>query len=177
MDYNPFTDPAIAMTDSDRQAREAIADIINSAHVALLTTVDFDGTPWTRPMGLQDEDFDGTLRFFTMADAAKVDAIVDRPTVGVTIARPDESEYVVLAGRANVSNDRETIRDLWSEPARAWFPDGPDSPELRLIVFDAERGEYWSSPGGFVTVAYGYARAALTGEPADDLGENAKVAM
>jgi general stress protein 26 len=58
------------------------------------------------------------------------------------------------------------MRELYTPLLRAWFPDGLDDPHLTLIRFDAERAEYWSSPGGMLQVLSAFTRAVLTGRPA-----------
>ena len=166
------------MSDSPtrQEALDKIAELITDCRVGLLTTIDADGLPWSRPMGRQGDGFDGTVAFLTAADTEKVDAIEARSAAGVVFARPEDQAYVTLAGRAEVSNDREAIRAAWNEDARAWYPEGPDDPSLRLIRFEAERGEYWDSPSSMIVYAIGYAKAVLSGEPLM-LGENAKVEL
>ncbi len=80
-----------------------------------------------------------------------------------------------MAGTAEVVDDRQKAEDLWSEPLKAWFPDGLDDPHLRLIHVDVDRAEYWDSPSSPIVYAIGYAKAVLTGERADSLGENEQV--
>lgn len=165
------------MSDTSREdAIATLADLIADHHVAMLTTIDDDGTPWSRPMGLQDpSEFDGTLYFFSRDDSEKLAHIERNPKASVAFAKPSDQEYVTMAGTAAVENDRQKIRDLWSPSVKAWFPDGPDDPAIRLIRVDVDRAEYWDSPASVVVHAIGLAKAALTGEPADDLGENEKV--
>ena len=167
------------MSDTSREdALATLTDLIADHHVAMLTTIDDDGAPCSRPMGLQQPgDFDGTLYFLTRDHSEKLAHIARNPKVSVAFATPSDQEYVTMAGTATVENDRQTIRDLWSPPARAWFPDGPDDPTIRLIRVDVDRAEYWDSPASVVVHAIGLAKAALTGEPADDLGENEKVEL
>ena len=166
------------MSDSPTRAEtlDTLADLIGDSRVGMLTTLDADGLPWSRPMARQGDRFDGTLYFFTAAGSDKVDTLAARSAAGVVFARPGDQEYVTLAGRASVSNDRETIRELWSEPARAWFAGGADDPAIRLITFEAERAEYWDSPSSVVAFAIGYAKAVTTGEEAH-LGENERVSF
>ena len=164
------------MSDASRQDQiDHLKDLIDGIRIAMLTTVDDDGAPWSRPMAIQEREFDGDLWFFTSADSEKIEHIERNARVGVSFSKPSDNEYVVMAGTASVSNDRDKIRELWSEPARAWFPDGPDSPTLRLIRVAADRAEYWDSPASVVAYAFGYAKAVLTGEAAKDLGDNAQV--
>ena len=149
---------------SDTSDLAKLRELLADARVCMLTTIDADGAPWSRPMALQSDGFDGTLWFFTNADEPKIEHIERNANVGVAVSRTTESDYVVLAGTASVHHDPARAKALWQEPARAWFPDGPDSPDLRLIRVDVARAEYWDSPSGVLVQLFGYAKALVTGE-------------
>lgn len=152
--------------------RELLAD----THICMLTTVDTDGKPWSRPMGLQEAEFDGDLWFFTAKDAEKLEHVRRNRKVGVAISRPNEQAYVTLAGTALVVHDDAKAKELWSEPLRAWFPKGPESDALCLLKVTVERAEYWDSPSNVLVHAFGYAKAALTGKPSQgELSDHGKV--
>ena len=157
----------------DEQVRK-IAELIQDAQFSTLTTVDPDGGLWSRPMAIQTDGFAGTLHYFTKADSEKIDHIAHNPNVAVAFSDPSAQNYVMMAGRASVHNDRATIRELWSEPMRTWFPEGADDPDLRLLRVDVDRAEYWDTPSSVVVHAFGYVKAVLTGEPARP-GDHAKV--
>lgn len=168
------------MSDTQPTRDEAIAtlnELIHDVRICMLTTLDPDGMPWSRPMAIQEADFDGDLWFFTRADSEKVDHIQARPKVGAAFAKPSDQEYVTMAGTARVLNDRSKIDELWAEPLRAWFPDGKDDPQLRLIHVSVDRAEYWDSPSSVITYALSYAKAVVTGQPGTDAGEDVKVSL
>ena len=153
-----------------------LRDLLSDVRTCMLTTVDTDGTPWSRPMALQDAEFDGDLWFFTYKDSEKLEHIRRNRKVSVAVAQPGESTFITLAGRALVVHDDAKARELWSEQARAWFPGGPESDSLCLIKVEVVRAEYWDSPSNALVMAFGYAKAVLTGEPPEgELSENAKV--
>lgn len=127
-------------------------------------------------MAIQAEEFAGTLWFFTKADSEKIEHLEADPNVSVAFGDPDDNNWVMMAGKASVSNDRAKIKELWSEPMRTWFPDGKDDPDLRLLKADVHRAEYWDSPSSAVVYAYGYVKAALTGKPPTP-GDHAKVSL
>ena len=161
---------------SREEAIAKLADLIRDHHIAMLTTIDTDGAPWNRPMAPQDtEDFDGVVYLFTGKDSEKVKHIARNPKVSVAFSKPSDQEYVVMTGTARVTHDMAKIEKLWSPSVRAWFPDGPEDANLRLIEVDVDRAEYWDSPASVLAHVYSLAKATLTGEPADDVGENAKV--
>jgi general stress protein 26 len=94
--------------------------------------------------------------------------------VCVTYAEPSRQDYVSFSGRASLVRDRAEIDARWSALLKAWFPNGKDDPDVALLRVSVEQAEYWDSPNSTVVQLYGYAKAALTGEP-PKLGENRKV--
>jgi general stress protein 26 len=100
----------------------------------------------SRPMQVARLDENCDLWFLTDADTAKVYEIKAEPQVHV-IGQDDRSRFVSLSGTARVLKDSKIIKELWSEPYKVWFPDGPDSPGIRVIHVAAQEGEYWDSKG------------------------------
>ena len=154
---------------------EKLADLVEDNPFCMLTTIDEDGKPWSRPMNVQNDRFDGTLWFFTRDDAAKVAQVRRNANVGVAFAKPGDQDYVTMVGTAAVVKDRQKAEQLWSPDIEVWFDGGLDDPHLCLLRVDVERAEYWDSPSSFVMYALAFAKAKLTGEPARDIGENEQV--
>ena len=75
-----------------------------------------------------------------------------------------------------VVDDAEKKRQLWNAVVEAWFPDGPDDPDVVLLRVEAASAEYWDSPGGRLASAISFAKAKLTGQPYDG-GENERVQL
>lgn len=162
------------MASSRAEQIETLADLIDEIEICMLTTLDNDGKPWSRPMRTQRERFDGALWFFTRDDSEKVDHVHRDRRAGAAFALPSEQQYVTMAGTATVVRDREKAEALWSPENAVWFPDGLDDPHLCLLKLDVDRAEYWDSPTSFVTYALGFVKTKLTGDP-PDLSENEKV--
>ncbi len=151
-----------------------IAELIKDIHIANLTTVDEQGRLRSRPMGTQEQDFEGKLWFLTYKDSWKAEEIERTHQVNVSYSDPEHQRYVSVSGAARVSQDRKMIKELWRPVLKAWFPKGQDDPNIAVIEVEAEEAEYWDSPSSaFVKVA-GLAKSALTGKPYLP-GENKKV--
>ncbi len=54
---------------------ETLRDMIKDIRIAMLTTVDEDGTLRSRPMGTQDVESDGDLWFFTYDPSGKTEEV------------------------------------------------------------------------------------------------------
>jgi general stress protein 26 len=162
-------------TQTDRDAAiQKLGEMIQEIEVAMLTTVDADGTLRSRPMVTQRTVFDGDLWFFTRADSAKVDEVRRAETVNLSYAAPDKQRYVSVSGTARLVRDRPKAEALWNPFLKAWFPGGLDDPDLALLKVSVERAEYWDSPSSAVVHLVGFVKALATGQPYKP-GENEKV--
>ncbi|MDH2442788.1 pyridoxamine 5'-phosphate oxidase family protein [Amnibacterium sp. CER49] len=162
------------MTDGTTEAQRKVASLVKGQRFAMLTTVDADGTFASRPMAMQEVEFDGDLWFFSEGESRKVSQIHLHPDVNVTVSSNDT--WVSLNGRAEVVQDDAQKRRLWNKAVEAWFPDGPDSPRIALIKVHAEAAEYWDTPGGRVATLLSLAKAKATGRPYSG-GENEQVEL
>jgi general stress protein 26 len=84
------------------EAIKRLNELIRGVEVAMLTTAEADGTLRSRPMMMQQVEFDGDLWFFTRASAAKVDEIQHNHHVNVSYAAPDSNRYVSVSGMAEI---------------------------------------------------------------------------
>ncbi|MBX3013123.1 MAG: pyridoxamine 5'-phosphate oxidase family protein [Caldilineaceae bacterium] len=142
----------------DHHAIEKLGELIDDIHVAMLTTVDEDGTLRSRPMATQEVEFEGDLWFFTSVDDAKVDEVRQEQQVNVSYVEPKNERYISVSGQAQVVRDPETLKALWHQNFKAWFPDGLDDPTLALLKIRVEKAEYWESSDKVV-------KALVTGPP------------
>lgn len=154
---------------------EKLGELIKDVRTAMVTTVEADGTLHTRPLAALKYENDGQLWFYTAIDSAKVDEISNDMRTSVAFADIHRDAYVAASGLADIVNDRQRIRELWTPFAKPWFPDGPDDPNLALLRVQVERAEYWTSPGK-AAYLFGVARAAITGRRTS-MGENRKLTL
>ena len=150
------------------EARDKVFALIKDSQVAMMATADdsgrlFHARPMVAPKLDKQEDFEGSLYFFTGATSPKVEEIKANPNVLLTYANPDKQSYVSLSGQATVVRDPAKVDELWTKEIEAWFPDGKSDPNLVLIRFDAEEAEFWDAPNKFVLGA-AYLKSLVTGE-------------
>ena len=150
------------MTGTDDTAK--LWDLIKAVGTAMMVTEDGEHLR-SRPMALSQTDFDGTLWFFTHASAHKVAEVGQEHRVNLAFAHPGKQDYASVSGLASLVQDRAAIDEHWSEITRTWFPKGKDDPDLALIKVAVQQAEYWDAPSSTMLHAYGYVKAALTGQP------------
>jgi general stress protein 26 len=151
-----------------------VAELLKGQRIGMLTTTDAQGTLISRPMALQEVEFDGNLWFFAERTSRKVAHVSASPQVNVTVG--SGSPWVSLTGSARVVEDAAKKRELWNSAVEAWFPDGPDDDAVILLTVDAESAEYWDTPGGRVATVLSFAKARITGQPYSG-GENETVRL
>jgi general stress protein 26 len=139
-----------------------VAELVARAHLCTLTTSTPDGRLMSRPMALQDVEFDGDLWFFVHDDSDKVAQIAANPSVNVSFSNPKVTEWTSIAGTAELVEDRSRAEELWSPLLNAWFEQGLDTPTLALIKVHADSAEYWDGPSSRVVSLLGMARAAIS---------------
>jgi general stress protein 26 len=156
---------------SDDQTRR-VAELLQGERFGFLTTIRTDGTLTSRPMTLQEVEFDGDLWFFAERDSNPVRDVTASPQVNVGVG--SGGTWVSLTGDAAVVEDATKKRELWNSAVEAWFPEGPDDGRVVLLKVHADSAEYWDAPGGRLATAFSFVRAKVTGERMD-AGENEKV--
>jgi general stress protein 26 len=160
---------------SDTDGTSKVRELVDRARLAMLTTMTSDGKHVSRPMALQDTEFDGDLWFFTYDDSDKARQITEHPQVNVAFSDPKNSEWTSVAGMAEVVHDRAKAEELWSKPLETWFPDGLETPGLALIKVHADTAEYWDASESTVKKVLGMVRAIRKDDPDEFPAENRTV--
>lgn len=127
---------------------EQVAILVESARIALVTTVAEGGKLVGRTLALPARSFDGVLWFFTQDPSHKTDQNKANDQVNVSVQA--DHGYVSISGTGSVSRDPAMIDELWSSHAAARFEGGRKDPTVALLRVDAYSAEYWSidSPQG-----------------------------
>ena len=140
-----------------------LARLIDGIKVCMFTTSDGEGRLISRPMAVQEVEFDGDLWFFTKAGGRKAGQIAREPRVNVSLS--SRSSWVSIAGEAEIVTDLVKAKELWNAGIEAWFPDGPEDPEIVLVKVHADGAEYWDTPGAAVVSVLSFVKAKITGKP------------
>lgn len=158
---------------NDDEARIKVRERIETIRTVMLVTADAEGDLHSRPMRVLAVE-DDTVWFMTEVNSPKAFEIEQDSDVLLACANPSGDEYVSVRGKARMVRDVARQKELWSEAARPWFPEGPESANLALIAVKVIGAEYWDSTSTSAIFAYGYVKALVTGKPVEG-GENAKV--
>jgi len=160
--------------EATREERAKVAELVKAAEIALFTTVNGHGQLVSRPLAVQEVEFDGDLWFFTQYPTDKTAEIDAHPQVNV--AMESGKGYLSIAGAAEIVLDKAKVEELWTKRVEAWFPDGREDPTIALIKVHAETAEYWSMDEAKPVVLFKVAKAYVTGEQ-PDVGSNKVVEL
>lgn len=119
-----------------------LADMISQMSVAMMTTINAAGLLVSRPMAVLEIDAYGSLWFFTNENSGKTDQL---ETVNISFSDLTRSTYISMSGHGEIYADYERIKRLWTDFAKPWFPEGPDSSSLALLKFVPDLAEYWDA--------------------------------
>ncbi len=144
---------------------ERVGELVAKARFAFVTTSATDGRLLSRPLAIQEREFDGDLYFFTMAPSAKTEQVAADSHVNVSLQSGDD--YLSIAGTASVTRDQALIDELWNAHAAAWFEQGREDPSVALLKVHAESAEYWTMDSPKPVALLKYAKAIITGEQPD----------
>ena len=154
---------------------EKLREMIKDIDLCMLTTVDESGDLHSRPMSLNgDVDDKGNLWFFTSSNSHKASENERTPNVNVSFIDTDQQHYISISGAAELVHDKQKIKELWKPILKAWFPDGPDQPDVALLKVKVSKAEYWDTPSSTIAQAISFVSAILTGKQVE-MGENKKL--
>jgi general stress protein 26 len=157
---------------SSPEHKQKIWQLIKKINTGMLTT-HHGGELRARPMVLVQDEYDGTLWFYTDLESEKVLELEQDHDVCLSFADPDSQTYVSLTGTGRATRDKKLIDKYWNSFVAAWFPQGKDSPNVGMLEIKIKRGEHWDSSSSKMVNSIKTMKARLTGEQ-PDLGEHEK---
>jgi general stress protein 26 len=130
-----------------RQDLAQLAALVRQMKIAMLTTIEPDGSLRSRPLETVEVDREGRLWFFTQASSPKSAEIEAHDhQVNLSYADPRDEDFASISGTARVVRDADKMRALWASRLARWFPRGLDDPDLALLEVRIDKAEYWDEP-------------------------------
>ena len=151
-------------------------ELISDSKVAMLTTVDLNGSLQSRPMASLDRRFDGELWFFSRKSSHKTREIQKTHQVNICYSNSEDSAYVSLSGEAEVIDDLKKLIEFWKPELKAYFPMGLEDPDLALLRVKIATAEYWESPSSWMMKIIHFANIGSSDLPFM-VGPNGKIAI
>lgn len=157
---------------SDPEHKQKIWKMIKKIKVGMLVTLDGD-MPRARPMHLVQDEYDGTLWFYTRGSAEKVFEAQADHDVCLSFSDQESGTYVSLSGKATLTRNQELIEKYWNPFVAAWFPEGKEDPDVTLLEIKIQFGEHWKAKESKAFQLYEITKANVK-KSTPDMGENEK---
>jgi general stress protein 26 len=151
------------------EAKKRIKDMAEQAQSCFFCSSIKTGLPFsTRPMSPQKIDDDGNFWFLSADDSHKNEEIGHDPFVHLLFQGSAHSDFLNIYGIAEISKDKEKIKELWSPILKTWFTEGEDDPRITVIKVEPTEGYYWDNKHGNAIAFVKQAAGAVLGKTLDD---------
>ncbi|BGP40786.1 hypothetical protein JCM10450v2_004788 [Rhodotorula kratochvilovae] len=169
-------DPYTAKAEQDApvsQKIEELRGIIKETKFGLLVSRSKEGHLHSRAMSAASHT-GLVFQFIANEDSGKFDELQNDENVNISFQDPSSTDWASVAGKASVTKDLKTIKELWNPTIKSWFGDlkdgvrtgEPGDPRIAVIQVVPDEIRYWiktrTSLGQTVEVLKG----AVTGETA-----------
>lgn len=165
------------MTTMDESFQQRLWKLVKGIRYAMLTHRHGDGHLHAHPLTTLNRSLDaGEPLYFFVSRATEVgERLRSDGNVCLSYADTENDRYVSVTGQARVSDDLARKKELFNALfSKAWFPGGPEDPDLELVEVRIESAEYWDVKESKTRQVLKMARAAISGER-PQMGEHRSV--
>lgn len=153
------------------EAEDRVWELAEKIDICMFVTWDGERQR-ARPLSARVRREDHAIYFLVDEEGHKNEQVEEFPIVTMSWTDSSSHKYVVITGRASLSNDRVKIKQLWERTDKAWWDDEND-PSIRLLTVSPEDAELWDSPNPVIATTKMLLAAVTGAKP--DFGDNAKV--
>lgn len=134
------------------QFEQKAAALLEASNLVTVSSVHAEGYPRPCVMAKLKSDGFGTVWFATGTDSRKTADFKKNAKAGLSYHDQDDS--VTLIGKAEIIEDMDVKKEMWSDWLLAHFSGGVTDPNYCLIRFTAEEATYYLG-GEFCTFRCG----------------------
>lgn len=165
------------MSHDKKSDHETLWELIKDTRFGMLAHRHADGKLHAHPLTTQNRELaaDGILYFFVSKSTELGTRIAQDGNVNISYAHLDKDAYVSVTGTARVSEDLAKKRELFNPIAKAWFPGGPEDPDMELVEVHIDEAEYWDVKQSKLRQLFTMGKAAITGRPPKDMSKHGEM--
>jgi len=123
--------------------KREIFDLLESATVSFVSSVDADGFPNTKAMLALDHDGLPVHYFSTNYSARRTQQFLNNSNACVYFCQEIDFCGLMLIGQIEVCTDKAHKHKLWRDGFEIYYPQGMDDPNYCVLKFTAQRGNYY----------------------------------
>src|ERR1700760_1156351 len=153
---------------SGAEAIKKIKELADKATCFFCTNIK-TGIPFsTRPMSVHKVDNHGNFWFLSANDSHLNKELSTDPFAHLLFQRSAHSDYLNIYGIAEISTDKEKIKELWEPIYKTWFTEGENDPRITVIKLEPSEGYYWDNKHGNAIAFVKMLAGAVIGKTLDD---------
>jgi general stress protein 26 len=162
---------------NDTPQHEVLWSLIHDTRFCMLAHRHADGSLHSHPLTTVNKTLgdDACLYFFVSRSSEVGQRIRQDGNVNLSYANVDKDTWVSVTGTAQVLEDMERKRELFNAMTKAWFPNGPEDPDLELVAVRIQSAEYWNVKESKLLQVLHMGKAAVTGSRPKHMGDHAEV--
>lgn len=162
---------------SDPKQHEVLWDLIKPTRVCMLAHRHRDGSLHSHPLTTMNDTLaeDGCLYFFVSRATEVGQRLAEDGSVNLSYSNPDKDTWVSVSGAARILDDAAKKKELFGSMAKAWFPGGPEDPDLELLEVRIDEAEYWNVKQNKLLQMLKLGKSAATSTRPARLGEHEHV--
>lgn len=155
------------------EANKKYKELINEVNICMFLTFGNDGKHSARPMATIHIDDDGAVWFYTGKKSHKIEEMGVLKAVHLIYSHPGKDSYLDIWGNASIVEDRDKMKELWNPIIKAWFPDGPEDPNLCMVKVSPVKAFYWDNTNSKMVEGIKILASLVTGKRLDQGDEGA----
>lgn len=154
---------------SEEEALLKIKELIKKSETCFFCTSDGTGpSKGVRPMSIQEVDDAGNLWIFCANDSNTAEEVKKDAQVKLYFQGTKHSDFLYLGAAAEIVEDKQKIKALWTPFLKTWFTEGEDDPRIALLKVTPSAGYYWDNKHGNVVAGIKILVGAAIGKTLDD---------
>ena len=118
------------------------AKLLAGAKTVYLATNGSHGHPNLRAMAPVKVEGVKTIWFVTIAGSCKVSELQNDKHAVVYVEIPRMGGECRFWGYVEVLDDKESRKEVWNDKVKEYFPEGVNSPNMKVLRFDVTNGIY-----------------------------------
>lgn len=157
------------------EGKKKLKQLVKEIKVAMMITAIGQKPLSAVPMFTKKIQDDGTIWFLSSSTSEHNDNLEKQDEMQLLYSDPSSMKFLSVYGRAEITTDKEVLKDLYNPKTDAWFS-GPEDPNLTAIKFSTTDAHYWSPKSNKYISLLKLAGAAITGEK-QDIGEQGSIKL
>lgn len=151
---------------TDTKQHEILWGLIKDTRFCMLSHRHGDGSLHSHPLTTMNKSLgeDGCLYFFVSRSSEVGQRLRQDGNVNLSYANVEKDTWVSVTGTARVLEDLEKKKELFNAMAKAWFPGGPEDPDMELVEVAIAEAEYWNVKDNKLLQLLKMGKAAMTGK-------------